>query len=198
MNLFEKVFGIKNLSNLTFPVSEKVKQKFEKVFDIEEFDKIKKEIRKEVMKALIKKFENNYYVIIYKDEFLSGKKSQPLLIAHDKYIMNLEVAYAIESDEADFLKLRYGIRADYCDEKNPKDKIINLGRDEEYQKKIIKMFYPEFENADEVIQEIKFGAEALYEDWEEKPCWLITRYFNSYFGDTGQRQFYLEVLEKGY
>ncbi len=199
MNLTEKIFGHKDLSKLSFPVEEKVKQNFKEVWNLEkDFKEIKREIRKNVLVALIEKFNNQDYAVIYEEEFLLGIESQPLLIVHDRYLETLEVAYAIESDEPDFLKLRYGIRADYCDKINPKDKIIRLGRDKEYQKKVIREFYPDFESADEIIQEIKYGAENLYRDWEEKPCWLITRYFNSYYGDTSRKEFYLKVLEQGY
>ncbi|SMC10073.1 hypothetical protein [Nitratiruptor tergarcus] len=199
MNLIQTIFGQTNISNQGFPVNKNTIHKFQKYWNIEEeFENIKKEIRKEVMKALIKKLKQHYDVI-YAEEFLSGEKLQPLFISYDKYLENLNVDYAIESDKPNFLKLRLGIRADFCDEKKPMDKIIQITKNKEYQKQVIHKFYPNFESAEDLINKIKREAKIYFgENIDEKPCWLVTGHFKSYYGDNSQKEFYLEILEKGF
>jgi len=173
---------------------EEQKEKFEIAWDIREnFDEIKKEMREKVLTTLVSKIKNSEELSNYKisdDGFLEGQKHKPLRVYKKSWYLEVgaPLSYGIEADESNYCEISIGIV-------KWNNKGIPFKGDWKSHKKIPSewkdIFYRIYEN---------LSQEEKTEDWktEDDVDYIVWKWFNSPYDDMRQKEFYLEVIEKGY
>ncbi len=163
-------------------------ERFEIAWDVwENFEKVKRYIRKMVFDALFERFRSDRYFTGYCVNdlgFLGGEKFGTLILYKENWLMNNEnfvVGYAIESENRDFINICYGIK--------------------KYSK-----FYPfegswTKENIPEswknIFENMFEKMERLMPGWMVNDHYLIWRWFDSHYRHTWQKSFYIEVIKSG-
>ncbi len=190
------IFGSEDLSKVSFPVNKESKLNFEIAWDVwDNFEKIMKGIRKYITNKIVDKIKNSEefknYEFRDKDKgFKEGKKWSPFLIFKRNWVVNTEsepvLSYAVEFDKESYLgSFYFGIRKKDNDNGIPfKGKWTN-------NKDIPESWSTIFLKIDNKLKESNSG-------WKVSEWWIFLKNFDSHYGNKGEKEFYLEILEKGY
>jgi len=190
----QKTEIIKNyLLDERLPVEER-KERFEIAWDIwENAEEIKKEMRREVLIALVDKIKSSREFSEYEVKdygLLEGRKFGTLCIYKNTWLLpgiGVPLSCGIEAEKSDYLDLCLGIV------KRDNEKGIpfkgNWQGIRELPSKWREIFSKIFEN-----------LEKLSKGWKTSDWWIVWKEFDSYYRNlnTWQKEFYLEIIKEGY
>jgi hypothetical protein len=173
------IFKEDDLSKVKFPVNEEIKQHFEIAWDIaENFEEIKKNIRKLLFNKLIKKLKEKYYNFeIINLGFTEGTTYGDLLIFPKNWIIvenKLLIYYTLEWEKNNYKELGYGI-------KKFSDKIP-------YEKKEIPQTFNEL---------IQIQTELKEKGFNITDHFLSFKLFDNPFSIKNEKKFFEKILENG-
>jgi hypothetical protein len=174
---------------------EEQKEKFEIAWDIwENLDEIKKEMRRKVLATLVNKIRNSEDFSDYETinwGLLEGQKKGALGIYKKNWLIDFEaplLSYAIEADRKDYYELYFGIA------KWDNDAGIPFKGNWKGHAKIPSEWK-------DIFSRIYRNLVSLSKDWETSNWWIGRKWIDSrdsYYCGMWQKEFYLEVIEKGY
>ena len=183
---------IKNyLLDENLPIEER-KERFEIAWDVwENVEEIKKEMRREILIALVDKIKNSQEFSGYEVKdggLLDGQKWKALRIYKSNWFLSeigIPLCYAIEAGKFNYFDLYLGI-VKWNDEKGIPFK-GNWWCIRELPSKWREILSKIFEN-----------LEKLSEGWEISDWWIAWKHFDSYYAGMWQKEFYLQIIKEGY
>jgi len=189
---FHKREIIKNyLLDESLSVDER-KERFGIAWDIwENLEKIRKEMRKKVLVTLVNRIKESQEFSGYEikdDGLLDGQKWKVLRIYKSSWFLpkiGVPLSYAIEAEKHNYYDLYLGI-VKWDDEEG----IPFRGNWKNVRKIPFKW--------KEILSGVFEKLEKFSKGWKISDWWIAWKYFDSYYAGMWRREFYLEIIERGY
>lgn len=187
------IFGSEDLSKVSFPVNEEGKLNFEIAWDIRyNFEEIMKNIRKHLTNKIVDKMKSDEEFKDYEfldKGFLNGNKWKPFLIFKKSWTLDTNdepvLSYAMEAENNGYYVFYFGIR------KKDNDNGIPFKEKWTDNKDIPESWKTIFLKIDSKLKESN-------NKWKLGEWWIFWKNFDSHYGTMWEKEFYLEILEKGY
>jgi hypothetical protein len=171
---------------------EEQKEKFEIAWDVREnLYEIEKEMKRKVLATLVNKIRNSKDFSDYETTdwgLLEGQKEGAFGIYKRNWLIDAKaplLSYVVKAYRKDYLELYFGI-----------EKWDNDGRIP---------FKGDWKGRARIPSEWKDIFSRIYENlgsspdgWKTDEYWIVKKWFKSYYRGMWQKEFYLEIIEKGY
>ncbi len=174
---------------------EEQKEKFEIAWDIQQnLEEIKKDMRQKVVEKLVNKIKasNEFSEYDFKDlGLVGGAKWRPFCIFKKNWVLENKtmpvLSYAIEAEHYKYFDLYLGIEKQDNDVKGIP-------------------FKGNWQNTKvDIPQEWKDIFSKIYEklnqtpkNWKTSASWIVWKNFDSYYSGMYKKDFYAEIIERGY
>jgi len=173
------------------PLEER-KERFQIAWDVwENLEEIKKEMRKKVLTTLVNRIKESQEFSEYEvkdDGLLEGQKCKTLCIYKSGWFLpktGVPLSYAIEAGKYNYFDLYLGI-VKWDDEEG-----IPFKGNWKSVKKIPSKWKEIFSG---ILEEL----ERVSGSWKIDNWWIAWKYFDSHYAGMWKKEFYLEIIEKGY